>query len=113
MEADLLDFAAHLSGPAELVLCMGDTLTHLHSPAQVAQLLHAVAGALAPGGRFVATFCDYRQLPEGDARFIAVRSDALRLHTCFLEEQGDRVRVHDLLHERASQDAPWQMRVSS
>lgn len=113
VEADLLDFAAHLCGPAELVLCMGDTLTHLHSPAQVAQLLHTVAGALAPGGRFVATFRDYHQLPKGDARFIAVRSDALRIHICFLEEQGDRVQVHDVLHERSSEDVPWQMRVSS
>ncbi|MDO9073207.1 MAG: class I SAM-dependent methyltransferase [Rubrivivax sp.] len=113
VEADLVKFAAHLSGPADLVLCMGDTLTHLGSRAQVERLLHTVAGALAPGGRFVATFRDYRHLPEGDARFIAVRSGALRIHTCFLEEQGDRVQVHDVLHERPSEDAPWQMRVSS
>lgn len=35
IEADLLDFAAHLRRPADLILCMGDTLTHLQSTSDV------------------------------------------------------------------------------
>jgi len=111
VQADLLDFPAHLAGPVDLILCMGDTLTHLEEPADVERLLKAVAPALRPGGRFVATFRDYRELPEGERRFIPVRSDTGRIHTCFLEAQGPRVCVHDILHERRG-DA-WSMKVSS
>lgn len=111
VHADLMAFAQHVSERPDLILCMGDTLTHLASEAQVRQLLHDVARVLAPGGTFLATFRDHRRLPAGEARFIPVRSDEHRILTCFLEELPGHVRVHDLLHERAS--AGWAMRVSS
>ncbi len=111
VEGDLLDFASHLSGPADLILCMGDTLTHLRSHDELQGLLRAVADSLRPGGRFVATFRDYRALQTGDARFIPVRSDADRILTCFLEERAEHVLVHDVIHERV--DGSWTMRVSS
>ncbi len=111
IEADLLDFAAHLRRPADLILCMGDTLTHLQSTTDVERLLRSIAGALRPGGRFVATFRDYQDLPMDDRRFITVRSDSERIQTCFLEAMEERVRVHDIIHERVH-DA-WAMKVSS
>ena len=111
IEADLRDFAQHLSGNADLILCMGDTLTHLDSTTQVERLLGNVAGALRPGGRFVATFRDYRNLPTGIDRFIPVRSDADRILTCFLEEAPEHVVVHDVIHERRAEG--WSTRVSS
>jgi len=109
--ADLLSFPAHLSGPADLVLCMGDTLTHLDSEEQVGALMLDVRKALRPGGHFIATFRDYRHLPQGVDRFIPVRSDAQRILTCFLEESAQHVLVHDVLHE--SRDGVWTMKVSS
>jgi SAM-dependent methyltransferase len=111
VEADLARFPEHAAGSANLVVCMGDTLTHLEAPDTVAALCRDVAAALAPGGRFVATFRDYTRPATGDARFIPVRSDADRIHTCFLEDQGERMRVHDIVHERDG--AAWRMRVSS
>ena len=110
---DLLDFARHLAPEerAELILCMGDTLTHMDSLDAVAQLARGVAGRLARGGRFIATFRDYTRLPSGDARFIPVRSDENRILTCFLEESGDHLHVHDLLHERAGHT--WATKASS
>jgi SAM-dependent methyltransferase len=110
IEADLLDFAAHLDRPPALILCMGDTLTHLSSSGDVELLCSRVAVSLAPGGRFVTTFRDYIRPARGDARFIPVRSDANRIHTCFLEEEPDRMLVHDIEHER--QGGTWSMRVS-
>lgn len=106
---DLLAFPRHLGAPADLILCMGDTLTHLPDAAAVDALLDAVAAALAPGGRFVATFRDYSSPLEGDRRFILVRSDDTRVLTCFLEYAPATVVVHDVLHERASDG--WSMRV--
>ena len=111
VEADLLHFRSHLSAPANLVLCMGDTITHVQDKASVERLFRDVANALAPAGRFVVTFRDYTNPSSGEARFIPVRSDADRIHTCFLEETPQYMVVHDLLHERRG--TSWSMRVSS
>lgn len=111
VEADLLDFTQHASEAAALIVCMGDTLTHLVALEDVERLVHDVAASLQPGGKFVATFRDYTKPATGDARFIPVRSDADRIHTCFLEEHSDHMLVHDILHER--EGAAWRMKVSS
>jgi SAM-dependent methyltransferase len=110
IEGDLLELTAYLDAPAALILCMGDTLTHLSAAADVELLCSRIATALAPGGRFVTTFRDYTHPASGDARFIPVRSDAERIHACFLEAEGDRMLVHDIVHER--QGSAWSMRVS-
>lgn len=113
VQADLLDFRAHIEVPPSAVLCMGDTLTHLPSRSSVQELVDAVAAALAPGGTFVVSFRDYVVPLVGEARFIPVRSDERRILTCFLEYDTATVRVHDILHERATATAPWEMRVSA
>jgi len=110
-QANLRDFAQYASAPADLILCMGDTLTHLQSMDEIEQLLRDVAASLRPGGRFVATFRDYGQLPLAEQRFILVRSDARRIHTCFLEEMPERVIVHDIVHQSGADG--WTMKVSS
>jgi len=61
---------------------------------------------------FVATFRDYVSAPlAAERRFIAVRSDARRIRSCFLEYAAAQVLVYDLLHERDGE--VWQQRVSS
>ena len=110
IEDDLLDFRRHIVAPASLIVCLGDTLTHLAKPADVERLCREIAASLAPGGRAVLTFRDYTRPAEGIARFIPVRSDADRIHTCFLEQQGDHLLVHDIVHERDG--AKWRMKVS-
>lgn len=111
--ADLLDFADYLPSGAtpDLVLCMGDTLTHLPARESVAALAREVAACLAKRGRFIATFRDYSNLPRNEARFIPVRADDRRILTCFLEEAGAHVVVHDLLHENRNDH--WSTRVSA
>jgi len=108
---DLLNFRDHVPGGADLIVCMGDTLTHLQHEADVERLFRDIAAALAPGGRFVMTYRDYSSLPEAEARFIPVRSDSDQILTCFLEEEPAHVVVHDLLHRR--RDGGWELRVSS
>ena len=112
VNADLLDLRTYISQPADVILCMGDTLTHLPDAAAVDSLFAAVAAVLSPGGLFVATFRDYVSAPlQGDQRFLLVRSDENRILTCFLEYSDKTVLVHDVLHERAA--AKWQLRLSS
>jgi 2-polyprenyl-3-methyl-5-hydroxy-6-metoxy-1,4-benzoquinol methylase len=110
--ANLSGFRAHIGPPLDVIICMGDTLTHLPSPAAVDSLFTDVAASLSQGGIFIATFRDYATAPlQGDARFIPVRSDADRVLTCFLEYAETTVTVHDLLHQRDG--ARWRLRVSS
>jgi SAM-dependent methyltransferase len=112
VQADLRHFTRYLHGRRpDLVLCMGDTLTHLADVAEVKTLLHDVAASLAPSGRFVATFRDYTRAPTGNARFVQVRADEAKILVCFIEAAGQRVIVHDLLHEKRG--AAWTTRVSA
>lgn len=107
---DLMTFDEHVRGPAELAICMVDTLLHLPSKEAVRTLFAKVHAALEPGGRFIATFRDLsREAIELD-RFIPVRSDDRTIFTCFLEYEPDTVKVHDLVH-RKSGDA-WTFRKS-
>jgi SAM-dependent methyltransferase len=112
VNADLLGFRAHLNAPAHVIVCMGDTLTHLPSHSAITSLFENVAASLDRGGLFVTTFRDYESAPlQGDARFILVRSDEDRILTCFLEYGDTTVAVHDLLHYR--EGASWRLRASS
>ena len=109
---DLLHFRRNCQGAIDVIVCMGDTLTHVDSLQSVACLFEAIAEALTPGGVFVATFRDYAdQTLDGVRRFIPVRQDDRRILTCFLEYEETTVTVYDLLHERT--DSGWTLRVSS
>jgi SAM-dependent methyltransferase len=112
VNADIVDFRTYARSPADVLLCMGDTLTHLPSACAVESLLAAVAASLAHGGTFVATFRDYFSAALlADQRFILVRSDEHRILSCFLEYGDQQVTVHDLLYER--EGGQWRQRVSS
>jgi len=108
---DLLAFKRHLDAPAALIVCMGDTLTHLPDRQAVQGLFDNVAGSLEDGGTFIVTFRDYTTPLIGSKRFIPVRSDADRILTCFLEYDEGAVTVHDILQERDG--AEWRLRVSA
>jgi len=112
VNADLVDFRAVVTGQPRVVLCMGDTLTHLPTMATVELLLESVVASLARGGVFAATFRDYAtRTLEGDKRFILVRADADRILTCFLEYTEHEVMVHDVLNER--EQGQWRQKISS
>jgi hypothetical protein len=112
VEADILEFAAHVASPCEVIVCLGDTLTHLPTLAAVESLFSGVVAALSERGMFAATFRDYASKTlEGNERFILVRRDENRILTCFLEYGADHVTVHDVLTQREA--GRWIQRVSS
>jgi 2-polyprenyl-3-methyl-5-hydroxy-6-metoxy-1,4-benzoquinol methylase len=112
VNANLLAFRAQVAVPVDLIVCMGDTLTHLPDRSSVESLFADVAANLNSGGLFITTFRDYVSAPlQGDARFILVRGDEERILTCFLEYGESTVIVHDLLHQRERDS--WRLRVSS
>ncbi len=111
VRADLLLFQKYLTGRPNVVLCMGDTITHLADADTVTRLISMVSAELSVGGRFVLTFRDYTKPLSDVHRFINVRSDVRRILTCFLEYGDTHVTVHDILLERDG--ACWRQEVSA
>lgn len=99
-------------GSVTTAVCMGDTLPHLPDDTAVRRLVDDVFAALVPGGLFVLSFRDLSTPLSGLDRFLQVRADDDRVMTCFLEDEGDAVRVHDLLHTKGP-DGTWQLGKSS
>jgi SAM-dependent methyltransferase len=88
-------------GLADVIVCMGDTITHLESKDVVVRLLRSVSDALVVGGRFVVSYRDLSVEAVGVDRFIPVFGDEERVMTCFLEfETPETVMVHDLVYRR-------------
>lgn len=86
---------------ASVIVCMGDTLTHLPTYDSVRRLFRDVASAIAPAGLFVLTWRDLTPELTGTDRFIPVRSDDTTVMTCFLETiSPTTVQVHDLVYAR-------------
>jgi SAM-dependent methyltransferase len=111
VRADLAAEDEYFTGTYELIVCMGDTLTHLHSNDEVRTVLEAASAHLAPGGLLILTFRDYTGPPRlSTDRFILVRGDLERVLTCFLEYGADRILVTDVVHERSA--GRWSLRAS-
>ncbi len=111
IEDDIRNIKDYQALQAELIVCGGDTLTHLTNKSEVQSLLADCFEALMPGGKLVLSFRDYSQALEGGRRFIPVKSDENRILTCFLEYGPEKVQVTDLLHERVGDR--WEQSVSS
>ena len=108
--ANLADTAQYAMD-AELIVCMGDTLTHLDSVEQVNTLISEWHGMLSPKGKLVLSFRDLTQELVQEERFIPVRAEDDRIHSCFLEYFPGYVKVFDILLEK--QQGQWIQKVSS
>jgi SAM-dependent methyltransferase len=112
-KADLRDLAAQIPAlHAGLMVCMGDTLTHLPAKSDVVSLFREVFHGLRLGGMFIITYRDLTTELLGTDRFIPVRSDENKIMTCFLEfESKETVVIHDLIQIRHGAD--WVLNKSS
>ena len=107
---DVCNFLLNFNGHADVIVCMGDTITHLETIDQVEQLLTSISQHLAPCGTTVISFRELVAELNGPERFIPVRSDETKILTCFLEYFPNHVMVHDILHEW--QSGAWVQKVS-
>jgi len=99
--ADLRAFPGFVErGTADAIVCMGDTLTHLESRADISRLFLDAHEALAPGGHLVLTFRDLSIDLNGLDRFLPVRADDHRIMVCALDYEPESVVVNDLVHVR-------------
>jgi SAM-dependent methyltransferase len=109
---DILNFSKYVEEPVQVMVCMGDTLTHLESLNLVQSLLISVQRELAKSGKLILTFRDYfSSEPYGTKRFIPVRSDESTILTCFLEYHENVVEVYDLLYQKDGER--WVLNTSS
>ena len=111
VEDEIINFLEHTALEAEVIVCMGDTLTHLQSIEQVEHALLLAQKKLIRSGKLVLSFRDLTRKLVGEQRFIPVKSDDEKILTCFLEYAPHRVMVHDILHEKIN--GVWHQRVSA
>jgi SAM-dependent methyltransferase len=110
---DLLNLTAHVPQAADVIVCMGDTLTHLQSFEEVNRLLVSCANLLIGGGSLILAFRDYvSNVLHGDDRLFKVRTDQNRTHLCRLSYLDEIVIVEDLVHTLHA-DGLWRWSVSS
>lgn len=95
----------------ELILCCGDTLSHLESKQELETFILDLSRTLAGNGKLILSFRDYATLLTGPARVIPVASNDKRILTCILDYEKDFVNVTDLLHE--SVNSQWTTSVST
>lgn len=101
----------HFGYHPELVVCCGDTLSHLNSKIEVDKFIANTVESLSPGGKIIFSFRDYSNPLEGIERFIPVKSDENKILTCVLDYEDDYVNVTDLLYEKT--EGKWNTKVSS
>jgi 2-polyprenyl-3-methyl-5-hydroxy-6-metoxy-1,4-benzoquinol methylase len=108
VQGDFLDvLSAPTGGPWDVILCAGDTITHLPDVGAVQALLAGSARGLSPGGRLALQYRDSTAFSAtGTARFLEVARDSTRIMHCLLEPIDDeRLRVTDIVTE-TSADGP-------
>jgi hypothetical protein len=86
--------------PANVLVCMGDTLVHFPSRDYVRHFLSAARVRLATGGTLILTVRNYTRTLHGGDCVIPIRLTDTRLLTCVLDYADETIRVTDMLYER-------------
>lgn len=95
----------------ELIVCCGDTLSHLNDKTEIKTLLSLISNSLGEKGKLILSFRDYSNKLIGTDRFIPVKCDENKILTCILDYDDEFVSVTDLLHEKVNNE--WQQKISS
>lgn len=111
IEQDMRLVTKHEDLDPELLVCWGDTLTHLENESDIERFIDYSCDILKAGGKFILSFRDYSEKRVGNERFIPVKSDATRIMTCFLDYSPTHVVVSDLIYQ--FDGSTWHQKVSS
>ena len=111
IENDILNFDAYSDYKPELIVCMGDTITHLDSLKSIQELIFNNYEILLKNGKLILTFRDLGFELNDEDRFIPVNSDNNRIFTCFLEYHPTHVKVFDIVYEKEKRR--WIQKISS
>lgn len=111
VEGDIRDFDLYSSSQPELIVCMGDTLTHLGDMTQVAGLVANSFRLLPENGKLIFGFRDLSIQLNNEDRFVTVKSEPEKIFTCILEYEPGYVRINDLIYTKNNNS--WQKQISS
>lgn len=95
----------------ELIVCCGDTLSHLDNKSELKTFIADIANSLDKNCKLILSFRDYSNKLVGIDRIIPVKSDETKILTCILDYEDEFVNTTDLLHERTN--GVWKQKVSS
>ncbi|TGK13033.1 methyltransferase domain-containing protein [Leptospira fletcheri] len=98
-EADITAPSLYAGECPELLVCMGDTLTHLESKTSVRKLFRLWGSFLKSGARFALGYRDLGRGKIGEKVGFPVRVERNRIFSCILSFEEDKVLVTDLYHE--------------
>jgi SAM-dependent methyltransferase len=98
-EAELCEFVRTSEDGWDVILCAGDTLTHLPARSDVAELIAGCRDRLTPAGKLALAYRDSTDFAaEGSARFLEVARDETRSMHCLLEPlDEEHLRVTDIV----------------
>ena len=82
-----------LAAGFDLVFCIGNSISHLDSTAEVRSVLRSVAGILrGPHARVVLQYVDMDEIPVGSARNLpALQAGTVGFERCYVRSASDRV----------------------
>lgn len=109
--ADITNVTEFENLKPELIICCGDTITHLENKKQIKKLISDATDILENNGNLILTFRDYSKELNDEQRFIPVKTTSDRILTCILEYGAEKIKVTDLLYENL--DGQWTQKVSS
>ncbi|EMK02249.1 MULTISPECIES: bifunctional 2-polyprenyl-6-hydroxyphenol methylase/3-demethylubiquinol 3-O-methyltransferase UbiG [unclassified Leptospira] len=95
----------------EILLCMGDTITHLESEKEWENTVSLWASFLSTGSKLILGYRDLSYGKPGDKNIFVVRSEESRIFTCQLQFTQGKVEVTDIFHEKS--DKGWTVSASS
>jgi predicted RNA methylase len=100
VNSDILQYSSWSGRNPALIVCMGDTLTHLPDLPSVTSLIRHCHTELEPGGTLVLSLRDYSSLPAGTTDCIPVRRDDNRIFLCSLKYHEKNVTIEDIRYSR-------------
>jgi len=108
---DIRNIKSFTNSSVDLIVCCGDTISHLDTFDQLEKLLQDCFDLLGDHGYLILTFRDSSFALTDTQRFIPVKSDEHRILTCVIDYFDDKITVTDLLHEK--KDGKWIQKTSS
>lgn len=111
IKADIRNVKEFIGLKPELIVCCGDTITHLEDKKEITKLINDCCDILSKNGKLILSFRDYSSELNDHQRFIPVKSDNNRILTCILDYDSEKVKVTDLLHEK--KESIWTQKVST
>ncbi|HPO63012.1 MAG TPA: class I SAM-dependent methyltransferase [Candidatus Kapabacteria bacterium] len=108
---DIRNVKTFVDSSVDLIVCCGDTISHLETFEQLDKLLRDCFDLLEVNGQLLLSIRDYTIALSDTQRFIHVKSDENRILTCIIEYYADKIKVTDLLYEK--KNGIWSQKISS